>query len=96
MKKLFRIIGILCIVCAILMFVLAAVGEETSNGVKVGTGVMIDGQYQRISSGNMGYNADAMEDMGILKGCAALVGVLGVGMVIVAALKKDDDRKSRY
>lgn len=92
MKKLAKSAGIVLMVCAVLLFILACIGEDAAQGTKVSTGVVINGQYQQISSGYMGYNAQAKEDMGWLKGIAVVAGLMGAGSVIASRTLKEDEK----
>lgn len=92
MKKIAKSAGIVLIVCAILLFVLAAVGEDGAQGTQVTTGVIINGEYKEINSGYMGYNAKAKEDMGWLKGIAVVTGLMGVGSVIASGSMKEEEK----
>ena len=92
MKKLAKSAGIVLMVCSVLLFIVACVGEDAAQGTKVSTGAVIDGKYQEISSGYMGYDAQAMEDMGWLKGIAVVVGLMGAGSRIASYSLKDDEK----
>lgn len=91
MKKIVKIAGVVLIVCAVLLFIIAMIGDEAAQGTKVSTGVMIDGKYTEINSGYMGYNAKAKEDMGWLKGIAIISGLAGVGSIIGSGFIKEED-----
>lgn len=91
MKKLLKILGCVMIVCAVLLFVVAAVGEDAAQGTKVSAGVVINGVYTEKNSGYMGRNQQGIEDMGYLKGIAALAGVVGVGALVGSAVIKEEE-----
>ena len=90
MKKVAKTLGIVLLVCGILLFIIAAIGEDAAQGTKVSTGVMINGEYTEISSGYMGQNAKAKEDMGFLKGIAVVSGLMGVGALIGSGFMKEE------
>ena len=92
MKKLAKSAGIVLIVCAVLMFILAGIGEDAAQGTQVSTGVIINGEYKEIGSGYMGYNAKAKEVMGWLKGIAIVCGLMGVGSVIASGSMKEEEK----
>lgn len=91
MKKMLKIVGCVCIVCAILLFLIAGLGESAAQGTKVSVGYRVNGVYTETNSGYMGRNEQGIEDMGYLKGIAILSGVIGAGALVGSAVVKEEE-----
>ena len=92
MKKLLKISGAILIVCAVLLFVVASIGENAAQGTKVSVGYRINGEYTETNSGYMGRNQQGIEDMGYLKGIAAISGVAGIGALVGSTAVKEEEK----
>ncbi len=91
MKKLLKTLGCVLIACAVVLFVVAALGEDAAQGTKVSVGYQINGVYTETDSGYMGRNEQGIEDMGYMKGIAVLAGVVGVGALIGSGVVKEEE-----
>ena len=91
MKKMLKISGAILVVCALLLFVIASMGEDAAQGVKVSVGYAVNGVYKETNNGYMGTNQQAIEDMGYLKGIAAIGGISGVGALVASAVIKEEE-----
>lgn len=92
MKQILNRSGIALLICAVLLFGVAAIVQEQTKPIKVTTGVMINGEFKATNSGYMGGNAKAQEDMGWLKGIAVVFGLVGAGMTVGSQFVKEEEK----
>lgn len=90
MKKMLRTMGLVCLICAVLLFAIAGLAEDKAQGSKVSYGVVLNGSFTETGSGYMGRNESAIEDMGWLKGISILTGLLGIGGIIGSAVINEE------
>ncbi len=92
MKRLIRGTGIVLIICAVLLFMIAGMVQEEAKPNRVRFGIMTNGSFKETDSGYIGGNAEAAEDMEWLKGVAILSGIAGTGAIIGSFVMKDEEK----
>lgn len=92
MKHILKRSGIALLICAVLLFAVAAIVQEQTKPMKVTTGVMINGEFKSTNSGYMGGNAKAQENMGWLKGIAVVFGLAGAGISVGANFMNEEEK----
>ena len=90
MKIILKTMGIVCLLSAVLLFVVAGVIEDKAQGAQVSYGVIVAGNYKETGSGYMGRNESAIEDAGWLKGISVLAGFAGIGGLVGSAAIKEE------
>lgn len=91
MKKLLRGCGILLIVCGIGIMAISGKAKEAAKPNEVHMGVIINGQFTETSSGYMGGNQEAEEDMSYLFGIGAIAALGGSAMAIGSFAVKEQE-----
>ena len=90
MKGVLKGVGILMVICAVILYVIAGYVQEQAKPRTVTFGVVSNGTFSETGSGKIGGNSEAVEEMGWLKVIAVMSGIGGVGALIGSVVVKDE------
>ena len=92
MKRLLKIVGIVLLICAIVLYFVAGHVQEEAKPRTVSFGIVADGGYMQTGSGSIGGNSEAVNEMQWLKVIAVMSGIAGASSIVAATFIKEKNR----
>ena len=90
MKKVARYGGIIVIVCALVLYLIAGNGYDNNKSTEVTGGIMVNGQFRPVASGSMGGSSQNRETFSTMQTFSLIFIGLGGFMFLVSFVLKDE------